>query len=199
MNINLEKLNLVYSLLNDLINIDLKYQKNILCQIIKLFNDIVVYVEFLSKEFYFTNIIEFESKKNKIIHKLLLIKNIFINCNLNSNVVIKIDNIISITKIIVYPAYLNMNNVSKYSNEIKNSIKFYHKPETLDVKNNFYDEECEFEEQQIKESKSNKKKIKNIVRTAVKKSQNNENFVINNLVGKNFIHNIDYTNSFISI
>ncbi len=215
MNINLEKLNMIYSLLNDLINIDLKNNNKILSQIIKLFNDIVMYIEFLSKEFYFTNIIEFELKKNKIIHKLILIKNIFINCNLNTNTVIKIDNIISISKTIMYPAYLNLNNISKYSNEIKkNSIKFYYKPNTSDIKNYFYDEEYESEElneyDEPKLIELNKEQSKNLVKVTKikqnkqnkqnnKKLQNNKNHVINNLKGINFINNIDYTNSFIII
>jgi len=197
MNANLERLNLIYSLLNDLVNNNLKYEKNILSQIIGLFIDITSHIDFLLKEYYFTNIIEFESHKKKIIHKLILIKNILSNCNVNSSMIIKIDDILTISKIIMYPAHLNLNNISKYKNEIKNTIKFYHKPKTLDIKNNFYDEEYE-----IKEFEFYKQKLINHKTSEIKKQklQNTNNFVINNnLKGKNFIKNINFYKSAITI
>ena len=48
--------------------------------------------------------------KKKLIHKQILIKNILISNYISDDTIKKIDNIVNITKTIIYPAHLNLNN-----------------------------------------------------------------------------------------
>ena len=185
---------------------DLKYQIILLDKIYEFTNQIKSLLNFLITEFYFTNIIVFESKKKKIIHNLLFIKNIFYKFNINNFIIVKINKIINITKLIIYPAYLNLNNMSKYTDEINKitTIKFYHKPETIDVKNSFYDEEIELDESEISNINSfeNIQQLQNNENSFenIHQLQNNENHVIGKkITGKKFLNIIDFTNSFIII
>ena len=121
----------------------------------------------------------------------------------NVHIVEKINYIKNEIKQIIYPAYLNMNNVEKYLKEIKQTkIKFYHKSGTIDK--NLYDEEIELEyekneledeEIELEDEKKTAKKISNIKI----KSYNNKNYVINKIKGKKFISNINFSKSYIEI
>jgi hypothetical protein len=192
MNYNLEKLCLINNLLDELIYNDLKFNKGILSQIIDLIFQIKYNIDFLITQFYFINIIEFESKKNQIILKVIFIENkIFIHSlTLSNHIIKKINYIKNIIKEVVYPAYLNTNNNVKYIKEIKEikktKIIFYHKPETIGIKDNFYDDD----------KKSNIKfndKKSNI------KFNDKKNYVINKTKGKIFLSNIDFRKSYINI
>lgn len=212
MNYNLVRLGQINDLLDELIYIDLKFNTGILSQIINLFFQIKSQIDFIIKEFYFISILEFETKKNQILHKLIFIKNIFFSHYLNNYIIEKINYIKNMLKQVVYPAYLNLSNISKYNKEIKeikcSKIKFYHKPET--IKDNFYDEEVYLEDKDeinhignmsnnnIKNNNKNKTmcvKITNIKN----KSHNNENYVIDKIKGKKFLSNIDFSKSYINI
>ena len=196
MNYNLVRLGQINDLLYELIYIDLKFNTDILSQIINLFFQIKSHIDFMIKEFYFTSIIEFETKKNQILHKIIFIKNIFFSHYLNNYIIEKINYIINMLKQVVYPAYLNLSNISKYNKEIKeikySKIKFYHKPET--IKDNFYDEEVYLEDKDeinhIRNMSNNNKK---------NKSHNNENYVINKIKGNQFLSNINFSKSYINI
>jgi hypothetical protein len=190
MNNNLEKLAQINSLINNLIDnnsiIILYGQTNIL--ILEIKNNI----EFLISEYYFINILKFEDIKKKSIHRLILLKNNLLLLNLNHNIIFKINLIINNLKLIFYPAHLNINNNNKYKKEINQikTVKFYHKPNTIDVKNNFYDYEVIMKDLKIKKNISNNEKYK---------FQNNKNFKIIKMSNKDFINNIDFNNSYIII
>lgn len=199
MNYNLVRLGQINYLLDELIYIDLKFNTGILSQIINLFFQIKSQIDFMIKEFYFISILEFETKKNKILHKLIFIKNIFFSHYLNNYIIEKINYIKNMLKQLIYPAYLNISNISKYNKEIKeikelkySKIKFYHKPET--IKDNFYDEEVYLEDKDeinhIGNMSNNNKK---------NKSHNNENYVINKIKGNQFLSNINFSKSYINI
>ena len=197
MNNNLQRLCQINILLDELIYIDLKINTVPLTQIINLILQIKSNISFLITEFFFMSIIEFEQNKKQILCKLVYVKNIFFTyLTNNAHITEKIIYIINVIKQIIYPAYLNINNVEKYIKEIKQTkIKFYHKSGTIDK--NLYDKEIELEDKEIKfeDKKRNGKKISNIKI----KSYNNKNYVINKIKGKKFISNIDFTKSHIVI
>jgi len=201
-NINFSRLNLVNTLFCDLIYNDFLNHLILKSHISQLVEQIKYNINFLINEYYFTNIIEFEYVKKKIIHHLIMIKNIFYTFEVNINFITKINHISNIIKSVIYPAHLNLTNSNKYKveiNEIKKltKIKFYHKPESLDVKNNFYDEEIDLDEQSIINFSSN---INNNNNNDVKQLQNNKNIVISNkLQGNDFYNKIDFNKSSISI
>ena len=202
-NINLSKLNLINTLFCDLIYNDLKYHLGLQNHMSGLVKQIDSNINFLLTEYYFTNIIEFESVKKKIIHLLIVIKNIFYTYNVNIDFIAKINHILNTIKSVIYPAHLNLNNISKYKieiNEIKKikKINFFHKSETLDVvANNFYDEEINLDEINILQDNSSS----STTITENKQLQNdNLAFVINNkLKGNNFYNKINFSKSSISI
>jgi hypothetical protein len=208
MNYNLEKLCLINNLLDELIYIDLKFNKGIFSQIIDLVFQIKYNIDFLITQFYFINIIEFESKKNQIIIKVIFIENkIFIHSlTLSNHIIKKINYIKNIIKEVVYPAYLNANNNVKYIKEIKEiketKIIFYHKPETIGIKDNFYDEELDLDDDDKKSNiKFNDKKsnIKFNDKKSNIKFNDKKNYVINKTKGKIFLSNIDFGKSYINI
>lgn len=197
MNKNIDRLKLVDSLFNDLINDDLKYNFELQNHILGLVQQIKSNINFLLIEYYFTNIIEFESVKKKIINMLIITKNIFYTFKINNDYITKINNIKNIIKLIIFPAHLNINNTNKYVNEIskKKKIKFYHKQYSMDIKDNFNDEEIDMDEKDIKLFSS----ILIIDDINNKHIQNNKNCVINKLKGNNFYNKIDFIKSHISI
>lgn len=184
MNYNLVRLGQINDLLDELIYIDLKFNTGILSQIINLFFEIKSHIDFMITEFYFTSIIEFETKKNQILYKLIFIKNKFITFHLDNHIIEKVNYVKNMLKQVFYPAYLNANNIKKYKQEIKQTkIKFYHKSGTMNE--NFYDEEIVLEDDEIPNIKI--------------KSHNNQNCVINKIKGKKFLSNIDFSKSYINI
>lgn len=196
MNNILSILSQINNLLDELIQIDLKFNTSILSQIIYLILQIKSNINFLISEFYFTNIIEFETKKNQILHKLIFIKNLFFINHLSNHIIEKINNIKNMVKQVFYPAYLNINNINKYIKEIEEikhqKIKFYHKSETICIKDNFYDEELEFDEELNLEYTDKIIYGKN-------ESYNNKNYVINKIRGKKFLSKINFSKSYINI
>jgi hypothetical protein len=204
---NLGNLITVYLLLDNLIENEIKYTKYVIFQILELYNEIMSYIDLLIVEYYFINIIEFDCIKNKILYKLSFVKNIFQNNKINDEIAKKIDNIIGIVETITYPANANLNNTVKYIDEIKkiNTIKFYHKPNTLNNKNynhknynhknyNTIDEKYDSTYKEYRKKLKNKKKLQN-----EKKLQNKDLVIKNNLKGMKFVRDIDFTNSIIII
>lgn len=191
MNINLKRLCQINFLLDEIIYIDLKFHIGIQTQIKNLIKKIKLNIDFLISEFYFTNIVEFESKKKIIIQNLIFCKNIFYTYNTSNYIISKIIYIINIVKQVIYPVFLNISNTNKYIDEINEikKVKFYHKPSTIGIKDNFYDEEIDFEiENEIISSIKKKKK-----------SQNNKNHVISKIKGKELLSKINFKKSFITI
>jgi hypothetical protein len=210
MNYNLVRLGQINESLDELIYIDLKFNTGILSQIIDLFFEIKSHIDFMITEFYFTSIIEFETKKNKILHKLIFIKNKFITFHLDNHIIEKINYVKNMLKQVFYPAYLNLSNVNKYSQEIKeikeikySKIKFYHKPETILIKDNFYDEEVNLEDKNkinlITNVSNNNKSIINKIANKKNKSHNKKNYVIDKIKGNKFLSNIYFSKSYIDI
>lgn len=210
MNCNLVRLGQINDLLDELIYIDLKFNTGILSQIINLFFEIKSHIDFMITEFYFTSIIEFETKKNQILHKLIFIKNLFLTHHLNNHIIEKVNYIKNMLKQVFYPAYLNLSNVNKYKQEIKEikeikycKITFYHKPETILIGNNFYDEEVDLEDKNeinlITNISNNNKLIINKIADKKNKLHNNKNYVIDKIKGNKFLSNIDFSKSHIKI
>lgn len=79
MNINITRLNLIDTLFVDLIYDKLKYNLELQNQIFGLVIQIELNIHFLIKEYYFTNIIKFESVKKKLIYLCTILINIFIH------------------------------------------------------------------------------------------------------------------------
>ena len=104
MNHNLIKLSQINDLLDELICIDLKFNTKILLQSVNVIFQIKSNIDFLITEFYFTNIIEFETKKNQILHKLVFIKNLFFVHNLDIYIIEKINHIKNTIEQVFYPA-----------------------------------------------------------------------------------------------
>ena len=158
-NINLSRLNVIIELFDNLILEDLVQKYVLFYKLYDLIIKIKPLLNYLITEYYFVNIIEFELKKKKIICKLECMKTTFYTFNIDNVIIEKIKKIIGITNLIVFPAFANFNNTQKYINEIneingingiiginnKTSIKFYHKSETFDIKNNYFDEKIETE------------------------------------------------------
>lgn len=199
MNYNLEKLCKINNLFNELIFIDLKFANIVISEIISLVLEIKFNIDFLIEEFYFINIIEFEHKKNQIIHKLIFIKNLFFTYYLNNHLIEKINYIKNLVMQVFYPAYLNNNNNSKYMNEIKEiKIKFFHKQETINE--NLYDDiELEYKTSNV--TNNNDNKATKIIGETNKnnKSHNKKKYVINKTKGIKILSNIDFTKSYIKI
>jgi hypothetical protein len=205
MNINLSRLNLVNTLFSNLIYDNLKYHLGLQSHISGLVKQIESNINFLLTEYYFTNIIEFESVKKKITHMFIMLKNIFYTFEINIYFITKINHILNLIKLVIYPAHLNLNNTNKYKieineiNEIKKikKINFFHKPETFDIKNNFYDEEVDLDKTNITQFSSI---LIDDYNDNNKELQNNKNFVVcNKLKGNNFYNKIDFSKSYISI
>jgi hypothetical protein len=92
-------------------------------------------------EYYFIGIEEFNLLKQKLIKNFLLLKN---KNYYNSELSFDCDDIIDILNSTYFPVYMNYNiynQIEKDTIEIKEikEIKFYHKSNSFDIKNNFYD------------------------------------------------------------
>lgn len=200
-NNNLKKLNQIKFLFNELIYVDLKYKNLIKIKITSISNQIKSYIDWMITNFYFTNIIEFELIKENIIKKLIYINDIFNLFNQNMYLIKKIYLIINLTKNVIYPAYLNSNNNEKYINEIKKSqkINFYHKLSTVDIDNDFYDEEIDFYECELKET--NEFNCINSTNSDVvnNNEKNIKDFSVYKIKKKEFYDNIDFIKSSIII
>ena len=202
-NKNLSKLNLVKTLFSDLIYNDLKYHLELHIKISGLVKQIESNINFLLNEYYFTNIIEFESVKKKIIHLLVVIKIIFNTHKTNIDLIIKINHILNLIKFVSYPAHFNLKNTNKYKNEINEikkikKINFFHKSETFDVKNNWYDGEIDLDEINITHLKPSTIIVNDNDNN--KQLQNDDFVLVNNkLKGSNFYNKIDFSKSRISV
>jgi len=202
MNKNITNLNLIKTLFMDLIYNDLKYHLALQIHISGLVNQIKSNINFLLTEYYFTNIIEFEKIKKKLMYLLYAVLNIFSVHGVNVSHNVKIKHILNIIKLIIYPSYLNLNNTSKYKNEINvmKKINFFHKYGTFDIKNTFYDGEIDLDEINLDEI--NILQDKTLMSTIIdnEQLQNNKNFIISNkLKGNRFYNKIDFSKSNISI
>lgn len=149
MNHNLEILCNVNILLDKLIYHDLILNIWILEQIQNYILQIKSDICFLITKYYFISIIEFDARKQQIMHKLKFIGDIFFTYSLNNvSIIEKINYIRTMVKHVIYPAHSNANNFEKYIGEIKQTkINFYHKFGTIDE--NLYKEKIDLEDGSI--------------------------------------------------
>lgn len=109
-----------------------------------LLNEINNNIQNIIEEYYFIGIEEFDLLKQKIIKNILLLQN---KNYYNDELSFDCDDIIELLNSTYFPTHMNYkiyNQIKKEAIEIKkikeiNKINFYHKSNSFDIKNNFYD------------------------------------------------------------
>jgi hypothetical protein len=134
MNNQIDKLKLMANTINNLKNYNLDLENNY------LFNIILQNINTVITEYYYLDIFKFDNLKNKIIDDIILVRNNIKYKDENYKIINDINNIIYLSESLYFPVYLNYN---KYYKKIK-KIEFFHKPNSLEIINNFNDDLDEY-------------------------------------------------------
>ena len=130
MSSQISKLKIIKDMIMDLENINMFIYYPSIFQIIDLISDLIKSIKLIITDYYLLNILEFEKIKEHILNNLILLKTKTIFIDPNNTQISNINNIIYLTGSVYYPTYLIHPN---------HKVKFYHKQNSIGVKNNFYD------------------------------------------------------------